>query len=143
MREPLRKPMARFISQKLLGTTLEAVSLSSHMPVETLSRLRIGEAEFLSSTIDDVRNGFRCKLQDIFPDEYSKTNSNTTGSNAIPGQPRVWNPAQQPALSVKQAFSALLSAILTQIKLYCRQIKVIPPRIEPIPSEIKVIPSCN
>ena len=60
MREPLRKPMARFISQKLLGTTLEAVALSSHMLVEHLSLLRIGEAELLSSTIADFRNGFPC-----------------------------------------------------------------------------------
>ena len=130
MREPLRKPMARFISQKLLGTTLEAVSLSSHVPIETLSRLRIGKDEFLSSTIDNVRAGFRCTLQDIFPDEYSKNNSNTTGSTAIPGQKPVWMPAQQPVLSVKQAFLALLSAILAQIKLYCPLIKVIPSGIE-------------
>ena len=126
MREPLKKQMARFISRQLLGTTLRAVSLRTNIPIQTLSRLRIGEDEILSSTIDAVRTGFRCTLQDIFPDEYQQPKSDHTGLKPKPVQKPVWTPFREPEWPQIQPVMAFLGFIFARIGLFCRQIKVIP-----------------
>ena len=75
----------------------------------------------------------------IFPDEYSKNNSNTTRSHAIPGQKPVWNPLQQPNLRPIRPVMAFLGFIFAQIGLFYRQIKAIPSRNKVMPSRNKAI----
>ena len=126
MRVPLKKQLARYIRRQLLGTSLRAVARKTNISPNTLSRLRKGEAEVLTSTIDEVRKGFKCTLQDIFPDEFSKTNSDGTGANVNPAQKPVWTQYREPEYAPIRPVMAFLGFIFAQIGLFCRQIKVIP-----------------
>ena len=128
MSEPVKKQMARFISRQLLGTTLRAVSLQTNIPFNTLSRLRAGKKEILSRTIDEVRTGFRCTLQDIFPDEYRPPTSNRPGLKPNPIPRPVWTPFREDEFPPIRPVMAFLSFMFAQIGLFCRPIKLIASR---------------
>jgi len=102
------------------------------MAYGTIYRLKDGERKLDSDTLRNLCVGFDCKLQDIFPDEFTKNNSDRSGLKPKPGQPRVWNPFNDPDLPPIRPVMAFLSFIFAQIGLFCRQIKAIASRIKVI-----------
>jgi len=95
MRPALRQQLAYFLWKNRGPLTQEQFARRIGLSDSTVCRLEACKCNFSEKTLSQICWVFKCTLQDIFPYEFSKSNSASTGSIASPGQQPVWTPSQQ------------------------------------------------
>ena len=126
MRPTLRQQAAYFVQKKRGSLTQLQFARRVGISDSTVCRLEAGKDNFSEETLTLICRAFNCSLQDIFPDEFTKTNSDRTGLKLIPAQKPVWTPYREPEEPTIRPVMAFLGFISAQIGLFCRQIRDIP-----------------
>ena len=128
MRMRLRKQLANFLRQRRGNLTYVQFAIRTGISDSTLWRLEECATNCSLETLILICRAFNCTLQDIFPDEFAKTNADHTGLKPNRAPKPVWTPYREPEDAPIRPVMAFLGFILAQIGLFCRLIKVIPPR---------------
>ena len=126
MRLRLRQQLAKFLQQRRGSLTLEQFAIRTGISDSTLWRLEDCSTNCSLETLLQICRAFNCTLQDIFPDEFAKTNADGPGANVNPAPKPVWTPYREPEYPTIRPVMAFLGFISAQIGLFCRQLKVIP-----------------